>query len=191
MTIQQAIDRIKSKFEGKAGEHTVDTIKSGDPSQSVRSIVVTFMATREVLAQAVAQGANLIITHEPRPSTTTSMRTSGCRRIRPTSRSEIHRPERPRRLALARSSPHPPARHDCHRHGPRARLGKEPGFAPRLPSRAADAEAARTALQGKARHQNRTLCRRSEDDVCQGFASRRCGRRSGRDRRPHGRAPMW
>lgn len=65
MTIQQAIDRIKSKFEGKAGEHTVDTIKSGDTSQPVRAVVVTFMATREVLAQAVAQGANLIITHEP------------------------------------------------------------------------------------------------------------------------------
>jgi len=65
ITIQQAIDRIKSKFNGKSGEHTVDTIKSGDPSQPVRGIVVTFMATREVLAQAVAKGANLVITHEP------------------------------------------------------------------------------------------------------------------------------
>lgn len=64
-TIQQAIDRIKSKFDGKAGEHTVDTIKSGNPSQPVRGVVVTFMATRDVLAQAVKRGANLVITHEP------------------------------------------------------------------------------------------------------------------------------
>jgi putative NIF3 family GTP cyclohydrolase 1 type 2 len=65
MTIQQAVDRITSSFKGKAGAHTVDTIKSGDPSQPVRAIVVTFMATRDVLAQAVARGANLVITHEP------------------------------------------------------------------------------------------------------------------------------
>jgi putative NIF3 family GTP cyclohydrolase 1 type 2 len=64
-TIQQAIDRITSRFEATADEHTVDTIKSGDPSEPVRGIVVTFMATREVLAQAVARGANLVITHEP------------------------------------------------------------------------------------------------------------------------------
>lgn len=65
LTIQQAVDRIMAKFEGKAGAHTVDTIKTGDPSQPVKGIVVTFMATREVLAQAVKLGANFVITHEP------------------------------------------------------------------------------------------------------------------------------
>jgi len=65
MTIQQAVDRITSQFKGNAGKHTVDTIKSGDPSQPVRGIAVTFMATREVLAQAAAKGVNLIVTHEP------------------------------------------------------------------------------------------------------------------------------
>jgi putative NIF3 family GTP cyclohydrolase 1 type 2 len=65
LTIQQAIERIKSRFEGNAGEHTVDTIKSGNPQEPVRGVVVTFMATRDVLKQAVARGANLIVTHEP------------------------------------------------------------------------------------------------------------------------------
>lgn len=65
LTIQQAVDRIQSRFAAKTGGHTVDTIKSGDPSRPVRGVVVTFMATRDVLAQAVARGANLVVTHEP------------------------------------------------------------------------------------------------------------------------------
>jgi putative NIF3 family GTP cyclohydrolase 1 type 2 len=65
LSIQQAVDRIKARFEGKVGPNTVDTIKSGDPTQPLRGIAVTFMATRQVLDQAVARGANLLITHEP------------------------------------------------------------------------------------------------------------------------------
>ena len=65
MTIKQAVDRIKSQFNGKVDRHTIDTIKTGDPKQPVRGIAVTFLATREVLEKAIAQGANLVITHEP------------------------------------------------------------------------------------------------------------------------------
>ena len=65
LSIQQAVDRIKSRFEATVGPDTVDTIKSGNPSQPLRGIAVTFMATRQVLDQTVAKGANLLITHEP------------------------------------------------------------------------------------------------------------------------------
>lgn len=44
---------------------TVDTFKCGNPDIPLTSIVVTFMATREVLEQAAVLGANLVITHEP------------------------------------------------------------------------------------------------------------------------------
>lgn len=65
LSIQQAVDRIKAQFGVKLKTGTADTIKTGDPSQPVRGIVVTFMATRQVLEQTVAKGANLLITHEP------------------------------------------------------------------------------------------------------------------------------
>ncbi|MCZ8523947.1 MULTISPECIES: Nif3-like dinuclear metal center hexameric protein [Paenibacillus] len=45
-------------------ESTVDTLKSGSPDQRVTGIVTAFMPTQRVLEQAVALGANLVITHE-------------------------------------------------------------------------------------------------------------------------------
>ena len=65
LTVQQAIDRIVSSIPGAPFSDTVDTIKVGDASQEIGSVVVTFMATCEVIERAVQLGANLIITHEP------------------------------------------------------------------------------------------------------------------------------
>jgi putative NIF3 family GTP cyclohydrolase 1 type 2 len=46
-------------------EDTVDTFKCGDPSQEVKGVVTTFLASYEVIQKAITLGANLIITHEP------------------------------------------------------------------------------------------------------------------------------
>lgn len=43
---------------------SVDTLKFGDPNTIVKGIVVTFIATVQVIEQAIKLGANLIITHE-------------------------------------------------------------------------------------------------------------------------------
>ena len=63
-SIGEIIDSIKKACGEPIGD-TVDTIKSGDPSQRCTGIASTFLATVGVIRQAVAQGANLIITHEP------------------------------------------------------------------------------------------------------------------------------
>ncbi len=65
LTIQQAIDRIISSVPGAPFSDTVDTIKVGNASQQITGVLVTFLATCEVIEQAVQLGANLIITHEP------------------------------------------------------------------------------------------------------------------------------
>lgn len=64
-TIQDVIDTIIARIPGAPLEDTVDTIKTGDPSQAVKGIVTTFLATSEVINKAIELGANLIITHEP------------------------------------------------------------------------------------------------------------------------------
>jgi putative NIF3 family GTP cyclohydrolase 1 type 2 len=45
-------------------EQTVDKLIFGSPNTKVTGIITTFLATQHVLEQAVALGANLIITHE-------------------------------------------------------------------------------------------------------------------------------
>jgi putative NIF3 family GTP cyclohydrolase 1 type 2 len=64
-TIQQVIDLIIGKCVDKPLQQTVDTVKTGDPSQNVRGIVTTFLATCDVIEKTASLGANLIITHEP------------------------------------------------------------------------------------------------------------------------------
>ena len=64
-TIQDVIDAIVEAIPGAPQEGTVDTVKSGDPSQAVTGIVTTFIATCRVIERAIELGANLIITHEP------------------------------------------------------------------------------------------------------------------------------
>lgn len=62
ITIQHVIDKLMEPV-GKL-PNTVDTLKSGDSSMEVKGIVTTFMATHQVIQQAMDIGANLIITHE-------------------------------------------------------------------------------------------------------------------------------
>lgn len=64
-TIQQAIDTLIASVPGAPFSDTVDTVKVGNASQELRGIVITFLATCDVIEQAAKLGANLIITHEP------------------------------------------------------------------------------------------------------------------------------
>jgi putative NIF3 family GTP cyclohydrolase 1 type 2 len=65
LTVQDVIDTIFAAVPAQPDSDTVDTVKLGDPAQSVTGIVTTFLATCAVIQQAAALGANLIITHEP------------------------------------------------------------------------------------------------------------------------------
>lgn len=64
-TVQAVIDLILREIAVAPLADTVDTLKAGDPAQPVTGIMTSFMATMEVLRQAVAAGANFVITHEP------------------------------------------------------------------------------------------------------------------------------
>lgn len=64
-TIQQVIDTIVSGIPGAPFPKTVDTLKTGVPEWKVNGIAVTFLASCQVIEQAIQSGANLIITHEP------------------------------------------------------------------------------------------------------------------------------
>ncbi len=64
-TIQNVIDTIIAAVPGAPVPWSVDTLKRGNPADEVHGIVTTFTATCDVLEQAVALGADLIITHEP------------------------------------------------------------------------------------------------------------------------------
>lgn len=64
MTIQKAIDAIIAAVPGAPFPNTVDTVTLGDSSQELTGVVSTFIATCQVIEQAVQLGANLIVTHE-------------------------------------------------------------------------------------------------------------------------------
>ncbi len=65
LTIQNAIETIIAAVPGAPLPETIDTVKIGDPSQEITSIVMTFAATSEVIEKAIQLGANFIISHEP------------------------------------------------------------------------------------------------------------------------------
>jgi putative NIF3 family GTP cyclohydrolase 1 type 2 len=65
LTAKQVIARIRQAIPEKPPADTVDTIKAGDPAAIVTGIVTCFTDTMDVLHQAVAVHANLVITHEP------------------------------------------------------------------------------------------------------------------------------
>ena len=65
LTARQVIERIKLQIGAPVDPNSVDTFKAGDPETPVSGIATTFLATYAVLQEAVASGANLIITHEP------------------------------------------------------------------------------------------------------------------------------
>ncbi|WP_276357232.1 Nif3-like dinuclear metal center hexameric protein [Cohnella caldifontis] len=66
MNVQEVIDAIlRDACGGPKLEKTCDVLASGTPDMQVTGIVTTFMATVDVIKEAAAIGANLIITHEP------------------------------------------------------------------------------------------------------------------------------
>lgn len=64
-TVNDVIQTILKEIPGAPFDDTVDTLKSGSLDQPVTGVVTTFIATLDVLRQAVDLGANFIITHEP------------------------------------------------------------------------------------------------------------------------------
>ena len=65
VTAQEVVDAIKGHVGVEWREKTVDTFKAGDPNAAVTGVAVTMMATLDVLQRAVANGDNMVITHEP------------------------------------------------------------------------------------------------------------------------------
>lgn len=67
MTVQQVIDGIikKTGLEPLPYEKTCDHLMTGEFDMEVTKIVTTFMATVDVIREAIQIGANFIITHEP------------------------------------------------------------------------------------------------------------------------------
>ena len=66
MTVQELINRIKEKTGiDIPPEYTCDQLITGRPEMEVKKVAVTFMATVDVIREAVRQGVNVIITHEP------------------------------------------------------------------------------------------------------------------------------
>ena len=64
-TVQDIVAAIIAAIPGAPFSNTVDTLKTGNSQQQVKAIATTFLATCEVIEQAIQRGANLIITHEP------------------------------------------------------------------------------------------------------------------------------
>lgn len=66
MTVQQLIDAIiKETGIRIPSEQTCDQLMAGSPDMEVKKVACTFMATVAVIREAVRQGVDLIITHEP------------------------------------------------------------------------------------------------------------------------------
>jgi putative NIF3 family GTP cyclohydrolase 1 type 2 len=65
MKVREVVERIIAACNIPPLEQTCDLLITGDWDREVTGIVTTFMATVDVIRQAIAQGANLIITHEP------------------------------------------------------------------------------------------------------------------------------
>jgi putative NIF3 family GTP cyclohydrolase 1 type 2 len=65
LTAKQVAARIQSHVGIPWMFGTVDTFKAGNPDTQVTGIVVTMMATLDVLQRAATSGKNLVITHEP------------------------------------------------------------------------------------------------------------------------------
>ncbi|MFD0670813.1 Nif3-like dinuclear metal center hexameric protein [Cohnella sp. GCM10027633] len=63
ITVQSIIDKLVEPI-GPLGA-TVDQLVAGDPNRQARRVAVAFLASYDVIREAAAQGADLIITHEP------------------------------------------------------------------------------------------------------------------------------
>jgi putative NIF3 family GTP cyclohydrolase 1 type 2 len=64
VTVEELIEQVLTAMGGPYRD-SVDTLKFGDPSQTVTGVVATFMATVPVIRRAAELGANVIFTHEP------------------------------------------------------------------------------------------------------------------------------
>lgn len=65
-TVQQVIDKLlEDMCGGPKFETTCDIIVTGSRNSVVTGVATTFMATFDVIREAVRQGKNFIITHEP------------------------------------------------------------------------------------------------------------------------------
>ncbi|AIQ70108.1 Nif3-like dinuclear metal center hexameric protein [Paenibacillus graminis] len=62
LTFGQIIDHLTARTAGP--EQTVDKLEPGNPETPVQGIVTAFSASQAVIEQAIALGANLIISHE-------------------------------------------------------------------------------------------------------------------------------
>ena len=65
LTVTLAMDRIRQNIGVPWKEPTIDGIKAGDGNASVSGVAVTAMATMDVLARAVREKTNLIVSLEP------------------------------------------------------------------------------------------------------------------------------
>jgi putative NIF3 family GTP cyclohydrolase 1 type 2 len=65
LTAEAVAQRIRSELGGDWPSTGPDGFKAGDPSTAVKGIATTAMATLDVLKQAAAANANLILTYEP------------------------------------------------------------------------------------------------------------------------------
>ena len=65
MNVKEAVEIVLSLNGGRKFEETCDQLIEGDWEQEVTGVVTTFMATVDVINQAINKGYNLIITHEP------------------------------------------------------------------------------------------------------------------------------
>jgi putative NIF3 family GTP cyclohydrolase 1 type 2 len=65
MNVREVVDRIITACNVPPLEKTCDQLMAGRWDCEVTGVVTTFMATVDVIRDAIAKGANLIITHEP------------------------------------------------------------------------------------------------------------------------------
>lgn len=65
MKVREVVDRIVAATKTPPLEKTCDVLIAGDWEREVTGIVTTFMATVDVIRDAITRGANLILTHEP------------------------------------------------------------------------------------------------------------------------------
>jgi hypothetical protein len=65
LTVTLAMDRIRQNIGVTWKESTIDGVKAGDRNASVSGVAVTAMATMDMLARAVRENTNLVVSLEP------------------------------------------------------------------------------------------------------------------------------
>lgn len=65
MKAQEIMEVLYSMETTANYSHTCDTLKAGDPEKEVKKVAVTMFGTPELLKEAKAWGADMLIVHEP------------------------------------------------------------------------------------------------------------------------------